>query len=253
MRGRNTDAESVHRKLANSLKGKCYPDDLVTGTVKLLRDLVNNNVDNVARLETKLRNAADNKQDFLDIWTEGWAASLFSASQFDVIYEPCREAGPDLSLASRGHVLFVEVRRFRESPEEREEAEQSIADGRAWWGPSPDDSVNMFFSKITEKSRQSVAGKPYVILTKCMRTPEDKTIAKWTIDELSKHKEYADISGVLFDSGWRDVATGQRFHFYHNQQAATPLDPAVASRLQNPVLTSSDALLQKYGHTYPPL
>jgi hypothetical protein len=249
----NTQANDVYRKLRDSLKANCYKPDLEDDIINLLIRLSASNVSNIERLELKLRNNAGNKQEFIDFLTEGWAADLFIVNKFNVVYEPCGKAGPDFLVERDGNCLFIEVRRFHENPQEREEIDRARDLGTVIFGTSPIKSVYRLIDAMIEKSRQSIEGKPYVLLIKSMRSWDDNTIAKWAWEGFSENVEKNKVSGMLFDSGWRDSATDQRFYFSSNQIAVNSVNVELIEQLENPTLPPFDSIMQKYGHLYPPV
>lgn len=243
---------SNYAEIMRGMKSNAYSEEEIYSVVLLVKDL--EKYADVKLFQRKLFNALTQKEQYLDIWAEGKVALILAFSGFEVTLYPFGHEGVDLRVAWQDYNLqpfFVEVARFRENYQTREELKKAIEKGILVPYGRGEKDVEAVYQKIITEAAQLPRNEIGLVFLKSDNvTIEDVEFEPATMylqELVSKNSTYTRLSGVLFDSGWVKTLTGERFHLWRNPKAEMPIDDVLAAkliRLKEPPTHSMDELAE---------
>ena len=230
---------SKYIKMICRMKKCGYGEKLIYQVLLLFEDLRRLKVQNIDRFQKALfENIADNEQ-CLDHWAEGKAALTLASNGFQVVYEPFGKLGPDLSASYSDYRFYVEVSRFREDYETSQKLSQKLEEGNETlveYGRGEKD-IELVYDKILSESKQLPESEKGLVFLGSdnlrMEELEFQEAATYLDGLVSEQNLLAKLSGVLFDSGWINLATHNRFYLWHNLKAKNPINNMLAEKLRN--------------------
>ncbi len=162
-----------------------------------------------------------------------------ASNGFQVVYEPFGRRGPDLSASCSGYRFFIEVSRFREDYETSHKLNQKLEEGNETlveYGRGEKD-IELVYGKILSKLKQLPENGTGIVFIRS-DNPRIEELefqgAATYLDRLgSEQNLLVQLSGVLFDSGWINLDTHNRFYLWHNRKAKKPINNMLAEKLRN--------------------
>ena len=230
---------SIHIEMICRLKKCGCSEKQIYQVLLLLEDLRRRGMENIDRFQKALfENIGDNEQ-YLDHWAEGKAALTLVSNGFQVIYEPVGKPGPDLSASCSGYRFYVEVSRFREDYETSQKLSQKLEERNETlveYGRGEKD-VELVYSKILSEAKQLPESESGLVFLRSdnlrMEELEFQEAATYLDSLVEQQNLLARLSGVLFDGGWFNFATGKRFYLWRNPKAENPINNLLSEKLEN--------------------
>lgn len=223
-----------YKRLVARMKYYGYSEEEIFSAILLLQDLDQGNIKNLDGFYNILMERLENKEQYLDIWIEGKTALTLAFNNFNVTYNPLGN-GPDLLAEDFGHQLYVEVKRYREDWLTRRKLEEATEKGTKYGRGQRD--VEKLIGDVLKKTSQLPRGEIDIVFIRSDNITIEEVdfkLAMHDFDEMVRSNPvYRRISGILFDSGWVNIRTGQRFYLHLNPQAEKPLSLVLAERLRN--------------------
>ena len=227
---------SDHIEMICRLKKCGCSEKQIYQVLLLLEDLRRRGMENIDRFQEALfENIGDNEQ-YLDHLAEGEAALTLVSNGFQVIYEPVGKPGPDLSASCSGYRFYVEVSRFREDYETSQKLSQKLEEWNGTlveYGRGEKD-VELVYSKILSEAKQLPENESGLVFLRSDNLRiEELEFPETYLKGLVEQNLLARLSGVLFDSGWFNFATGKRFYLWRNPKAENPINNLLSEKLEN--------------------
>ncbi|MDP2948352.1 MAG: hypothetical protein Q8P22_02285, partial [Chloroflexota bacterium] len=144
----------VLTQIRTSMEDRGFPRDWVESLPLLVNDLESLKVQNIAGWLREVKSRLDEKEQYLDVWAQGWFAWAFAFNGFAMTMNPSGSIGPDLLVKVRSQDIFVEVRRFRTDYEERKRLEEGGPDGELVPYGDFSKDVRRVLGAVQAKSRQ---------------------------------------------------------------------------------------------------
>ena len=247
---------SEYTKIICSMRKCGYGEKQIYKVLLLLEDLKRLRVKNIDRFQKALfENIADNEQ-CLDYWVEGKAALTLASNGFQVVYEPFGRPGPDLSASCSGYRFYVEVSRFREDYETSQKLSQTPEECNGIlveYGRGGKD-VELVYGRILSEAKQLPENETGLVF---LQSDNDR-IEEIEFEEVTPYLDrlvleqslLVKLGGVLFDSGWINLATHKRSYLWRNRKAENPINDLLAEKLENlkePPTHSRDELSELRG------
>lgn len=176
---------------------------------------------NVDAWAKHLNKARGNDEAYRDLYIEGDYALSFARCGYLVQLVPKGQEGPDLKLTVDGAEIFMEVSRFREDEDLRDQMGKSNE-----MVQMPDRSQKVF-EKVSIESKQLISGKPGIVLLHSSNIGIDEHEFQQAI--ASKATPLAKVSAVIFRDTWRMVRESAYpvCWGFINKSATTPIQPKI--------------------------
>jgi hypothetical protein len=224
---------SGYTKLLSHMKRHGYKEEYMCEAVALLDNMKRLQVGNTDQFQHDLENVVARREQYLDYYAEGKAALRLATYGFRIIMRPQGRGGADMLATWSNAGIYIEVARFREDPSLTERLRQGgPCDTLVEYGHG-EKGVSAVYSKILEEASQLPPDEIGLVLIESNMPREDIEFeqACWYLNRLvSREQTYSYLSGVLFDN--QELIKGRRFYLWLNTEAARPIPPAVAQKLE---------------------
>jgi hypothetical protein len=219
--------EQQLERITAIMKAQSFCQDLAESLPLLVGDVHERSVRNIDVWLREVESRLGDKEQYLDVWAQGWFTSVFAYNGFTVTMNPLGEAGPDLLIQREGKDIYVEVRRFHTDYEERHRLqEESPEDILVPYGDFMKDTRKVIDGIVT-KSRQGRSipnGACYLVAVRSDKESIEDLEFGHAVEELQQEAaqgggKYSAISGVLFYHGYLILSTGKRWYLWQNPNA----------------------------------